>query len=425
MRFLMLALLFALTSLLSAQTKSTLYLNATIHTGEGTLIENGAMSVKDGNIEWIGDARIIKIDPSAFDTIYKLGGKHIYPGMIAPNSTIGIKEVDAVRATRDFAEIGDVNPNVRSAVAYNTDSRIIPTVRSNGVLLVQSAPQGGLVSGSSSVFKLHGWNWEDALVKTDDGIYLNWPAAYQRPSRYGSDTSAAKKVKENRDLLEQLFMDAKAYYLGTNPEPLNLKLHAMKGLFDGSKRLYIRSNRAPDILSAIAFAKRYDVRNVVVVGGSEAHLVIDELKSNQVGVILQRTHRLPDHPDDAVDLPFSIPGILHKAGVLCALSNEGDMEAMGTRNLAYLAGTTAAYGLSKEEALQLVTFNTAKLLGMDDLYGSLKEGKKAYFVIADGDILDMKSSWISQVVIDGVLMDANTDNHQYQLYLKYMEKYGM
>jgi imidazolonepropionase-like amidohydrolase len=140
---------------------------------------------------------------------------------------------------------------------------------------------------------------------------------------------------------------------------------------------------------------------------------------------LQRTHRLPDHPDDAVDLPFSIPGILHKAGVLCALSNEGDMEAMGTRNLAYLAGTTAAYGLSKEEALLLVTFNTAKLLGIDDLYGSLKEGKKAYFVIADGDILDMKSSWISQVVIDGVLMDANTDNHQYQLYLKYMEKYGM
>jgi imidazolonepropionase-like amidohydrolase len=409
----------------SSQGKSTLYLGATIHTGVGTVWENGAMSVKEGKIEWLGDARLIRIDPSQFDTIIQLGGKHIYPGLIAPNSTIGIREVDAVRATLDFSETGEMNPNVRSAIAFNTDSRIIPTVRSNGILLVQSAPQGGLVSGTSSVFQLHGWNWEDAVVKADDGIYINWPSSYSRPSRYRSDTAAAKKEKEHRDQLEQLFADARAYYLKGQHEKVNLKLHAMQGLFDGKKRLFIRSNRAPDMLSALAFAKRFDVRKVVIVGGAEADKIIETLIKEDVGVILQRTHRLPDHPDEAIDQPFRQPGILHKAGVLCAISNEGDMEAMGTRNLAYQAGTAAAYGISKEDALRLVTSNTAKLLGIDQSFGSLEEGKKAYFVISDGDLMDMKEAVVSHIVFEGKMLDANYENHQFQLYLKYMEKFGM
>lgn len=414
-----------LSAQLSAQTKSTLYLGATIHTGVGKVFENGAMSIKDGKIEWLGDARMIRIDPSYFDTIIRLTGKHIYPALIAPNSTIGLKEVDAVRATLDFSETGQINPNVRSAIAFNTDSRIIPTVRSNGILLLQSAPQGGLVSGTSSVFQLYGWNWEDALVKADDGIYLNWPSSYTRPSRYRSDTAAAKKIKELRDQLEQLFTDARAYYLKGEHEKINLKLHAMKGLFDGTKRLYIRSNREPDMLSAIAFARRFDVRKIVIVGGAEADRIIETLVKENIGVILQRTHRLPDHPDDAIDQPFRMPGILHKAGVMCAISNEGDMEAMGTRNLAFLAGTAATYGLDKEEALKLVTSNTAKLLGIDDQFGSLEDGKKAYFVISNGDIMDMKEAVVTHIVINGKLLDANHENHQYQLFRKYMEKYGM
>lgn len=419
------SLLILFTASLEAQNKSTLYLGATIHTGVGSVIENGAMSVKDGKIEWIGDARTIRIDPSQFDTIIQLSGKHIYPGLIAPNSTIGIKEVDAVRATLDFAETGQINPNVRSAIAFNTDSKIIPTVRSNGILLVQSAPQGGLVSGTSSVFQLYGWNWEDALVKTDDGIYLNWPSSYTRPSRYRSDTAASIKVKEHRDQLEQLFADARAYYLKGEHEKINLKLHAMKGLFDGSKRLYIRSNREPDMLSAIAFSRRFDVRKIVIVGGAESDRITQTLVKENIGVILQRTHRLPDHPDDAVDKPFRLPGILHKAGVVCAISNEGDMEAMGTRNLAFLAGTAAANGIDKADALRMVTSNTAKLIGIDDRFGSLEEGKQAYFVISEGDIMDMKEALVSHVVINGKLLDANHENHQYQLFLKYMEKYGM
>jgi imidazolonepropionase-like amidohydrolase len=167
------------------------------------------------------------------------------------------------------------------------------------------------------------------------------------------------------------------------------------------------------------------VRKIVIVGGAESDRITQTLVKENIGVILQRTHRLPDHPDDAVDQPFRLPGILHKAGVVCAISNEGDMEAMGTRNLAFLAGTAAANGIDKADALRMVTSNTAKLIGIDDRFGSLEEGKQAYFVISEGDIMDMKEALVSHVVINGKLLDANHENHQYQLFLKYMEKYGM
>ena len=114
---------------------------------------------------------MIRIDPSAFDTIYKLYGKHIYPAFILPNTTLGITEIEAVRASRDYKETGGVNPNIRSLIAYNTDSKITKTVRSNGVLIAQVTPRGGLVSGQSSIMHLDGDNWEDAVIRNNDGRF--------------------------------------------------------------------------------------------------------------------------------------------------------------------------------------------------------------------------------------------------------------
>jgi len=172
-------LLFTLLITVAAQAqKPTLFMGATAHLGNGTKIENSAISMLNGKIEMVADASIIRIDPSAFDTIYRVHGKHLYPAFIVPNTTLGITEIDAVRASHDYNETGGMNPNVRSLIAYNTDSKIAKTVRSNGVLIAQVTPRGGTISGQSSVMHLDGWNWEDAALKTDDGIHLNWPSSY-------------------------------------------------------------------------------------------------------------------------------------------------------------------------------------------------------------------------------------------------------
>ena len=158
--------------------KPILFMGATAHLGNGETIKNSLISINNGKFEIVADATLIRIDPSAFDTIIKLDGKHIYPSFILPNTILGLNEINAVRASNDYKETGRVNPNVRSLIAYNTDSKVIPTVRSNGILIAQITPRGGLISGQSSIMHLDGRNWEDAVVKKDDGIHVNWPKSY-------------------------------------------------------------------------------------------------------------------------------------------------------------------------------------------------------------------------------------------------------
>ena len=218
--------------------KPTLFIGATAHLGNGEIIQNAAISIKNGEFDLVADATMIRINPSAFDTIYKIYGKHIYPSFILPNTTLGITEIDAVRASRDYRETGGVNPNIRSLIAYNTDSKVGKTVRSNGVLIAQVTPRGGLVSGQSSIMHLDGNNWEDATLKADDGIHISWPNSYYNTGWWAEpgETKKNKKYQDKINELEKLFSKAKAYEASSNM--IDLKMESMKGLFNGTKNLY-------------------------------------------------------------------------------------------------------------------------------------------------------------------------------------------
>ena len=140
---------------LSAQNKKHILLkNATAHIGNGEVIENSLVSIKDGKIDLVADARLIKIDITKFDTTIDLFGKHIYPGLIAPNCILGLQEAEAVRQTSDYAEVGEYNPHIRSLIAYNAESKILETVKTNGVLYTQSTPRYGMISGMGKMLLL-------------------------------------------------------------------------------------------------------------------------------------------------------------------------------------------------------------------------------------------------------------------------------
>lgn len=399
-----------------AQTKSILLMNGVAHLGNGNVIENSVIAFKDGKLTIVADARVIKIDPKAFDTIINVQGKHIYPGFIAPNSTLGLVEIDAVRATEDMNESGNYTPHVRSIVAYNAESKITTTVRSNGVLMAQITPRGNVVSGTSSIVQFDAWNWEDAAYKKDDGIHVNWHRMLNPWTGKPNE-----KYIENVNELKTFFADALAYSKVTDYPEKNLRFESMRGLFNGTQTLYIHTNYVKEITDAVYFAKTYDIKKVVLVGGYDAWMVADMLKDNKVAVMLRRVHDLPVSQDDDVYLPYKLPKKLMDAGVLFCLENSGDMEAMNTRNLPFLAGTTAAYGLTKEQALQLITLNTAKILGIDTTTGSLETGKDATLFISTGDALDMKTNNVEQAFIQGRSLDL--DNHQRKLYRKYSKKY--
>lgn len=397
--------------------KSILFLGGIAHLGNGEVIKNSAISISNGKFDLVADASNIRIDPSAFDTIYKIYNKHIYPSFIVPNTTLGITEIDAVRASNDFREVGTMNPNIRSLIAYNTDSKLIKTIRTNGVLIAQVTPRGGLISGQSSIMYLDGNNWQDAELKSDDGIHINWPSSYYKTGWWGEHGKNKKNSKYNSKIneLDYVFSKARSYFLDS--KIIDLKMESMKGIFSGDKNLYLHADISSDIQDAIYFAKKHEVKNIVIVGGEDAFGAKKILTKYNIPVILNRVHRLPNSQDSHIHQPFTQAKKLQDANILFCLSYEGDMEAMGARNLSFTAGTTVAYGQEYEKAVQSITLNTAKILKIDHLVGSISKGKNACFFISNGDALDMTTNNVQRAFINGKEIDLN--NHQKELYRKY------
>ena len=164
------------------QIKSVLITGITIHVGNGKVINNALLGFRDGKIDLAIDGSNVRFKEGAlkYDTTIALNGAQVYPAFFAPNSTLGLNEVDAVRATNDFNDVAGYNPHIRALVAFSLDSKVIPTVRTNGVLFSQATPRGGVVSGTSSIMALDGWNYEDAAVRKDDGVHVNFPQTMQK-----------------------------------------------------------------------------------------------------------------------------------------------------------------------------------------------------------------------------------------------------
>lgn len=394
-----------------AQNAPLLFRGATLHLGNGTLIESGEMLIHQGKIIAIGQQ--IEAKPSQ---VINISGKHIYPGIICLNSFMGLNEIDAVRATRDYQETGLLNPNARSLVAFNTDSKQLPTALFNGITYLQVVPQGGLVSGSSSVMRTHGWNWEDAVVKQDDGIHVFWPEL----NPWEEAAKQEEKMSKSIQLIAELFTQAEKYNQLPAVEQVNLRYASMKGLFDGSKRLYIHAVSATAILQSLNYFKRYVGMKIILVGADEAYMLMDVIKERGVSVILNPMHRLPRYNHEDIDMPYKLPALLMKTGIPVAIGHPGSWES---RNLMFNAGTAAAYGLTQEEALMCITSNAAKICGIDHLTGSLSQGKAATFIISEGDLLDMRGNRLQAVYLDGEETDLT--GQQQELFEKYKTKYGL
>ncbi len=410
------------------EAKGTTYIkNATIHVGNGKVIENGTIKISNGKIEEVSAGITI---PAGDLSVIDAKGKHVYPGLILPVSNLGLIEINAVRATNDTREIGEMNPSVRSIVAYNADSKVINTLRSNGILLANIVPQGSLLAGSSSLVQLDAWNWQDAAYSTDAGMHLYMPTLMPRPrfGRFGSGGGRSQQaesdpVKEGLEKIDQVrtfFKEAKAYHALPVKEETNLKFESVKGLFNKTQKFYVHANNTRQMLAAMDLAKEFGF-DLVIVGGSDSWQIADLLKQNNVAVVLQSPHSLPTLDDDDVDQPYKTAAILQKAGVLFSITDD-DGQTRG-RNLAFNAGTAATYGLTQEEALQAITLNAAKILGVADKAGSLEAGKDANIIISEGDILDMRTSIVTDAFIQGRKIDL-TDKHKL-LNERYNQKYNI
>ncbi|MFC4143808.1 amidohydrolase family protein [Pedobacter mendelii] len=405
------------------QNKTIAITGATVHVGNGTVIENGTILFGNGKIISVTAGGQV---PQGDVMSINASGKHIYPGLIAATTNLGLIETESIKATLDYQEIGDYNSHIRSIVAYNTDSKVPATLRSNGILMAQPTPQGGTVSGSSSVVQLDAWNWEDAAIKTDDAMHMTWPVTPRFRGGFGGfgrgpATSPELLNERTQAAISQLtsfFAEAKAYSEMGKPEVINNRFDAMKKVFSGAEKLFIAAESQKDIVAAVNFAKKFGITPVIT-GADEAYLVIDFLKDNNISVVVKQPHALPNNNDDDVNMPYKNAAVLANAGLNVVLSIDGYWQQ---RNLPFMAGTVTAWGLDKEKALSTITLNAAKAMGIDKTTGSIETGKDATFFISAGDALDMRTNKVEQAFIQG--RDINLDNLHKQLDKKFSDKYN-
>ena len=347
-------------------------------------------------------------------------GKQVYPGLLAMVTHVGLVEVEAVRATNDIREISLANPDLRAHVAFNTDSEIIPTLRSNGITHVQVYPDGKLLLGQSSLMNMDGWNWEDALTQASTGLHVKWPSAAVIKAWWMSQTPEAQR-KASMKMRTQLndFMQAAHAYYESNQANLTQKKdsrwHGMLPIFSGQRDVYVHANDRRDIEDSIAFFSTYGIKPIIV-GGMDAWQIADYLAANEISVVYTAAYGIPERDGEAFDMAYKGAAILREAQVNTAIAINS---SWAVRDLPFAAGMSVNFGLSKAEALRAITLAPAEIMGVADRLGSLEEGKSATVVISSGDILDFATHQIEAMYIDGRLVDLN--NRHRQLYNKYSQ----
>ncbi|MFQ5606782.1 MAG: amidohydrolase [Candidatus Zixiibacteriota bacterium] len=387
---------------------------------DGTLRETDLL-FDNGRITHIGR----NITPPPGTEVIDVSGMRVYPGLIAPETRIGLTEIGAVRATNDAAETGSITPEVQAHIAYNPDSEVIPTIRSNGITTAIITPAGSLVRGRSSLLNLDGWTKEDASEKLNAGLSVSWPSVSIVTAWWMTQTPEEQKKnqKKNRKRLQTAFEDARAYWTairaGTEIER-DLRWEAMLPVFDKKMPVFITANDYRQIDQALSFAEEFDL-NIVIVGGAESWKIADKLRRQDIPVILRRTHSAPYRDDDDYDLAFRVPLLLKEAGVrFCFSYIYSSPSSWDTRSLPFQAGQAIAFGLDEATALRAVTLSTAEILGVADVLGSLENGKKATIVVSEGDILDQLTNRVVYEFIEGRRVDLN--NRHKELFEKYRQK---
>ncbi len=408
------------------QSKPIALVGATIHTVSGDILENGTILFEKGKITAVGQNPLL---PEETEQI-EIRGKHVYPGLISANTSLGLVEINAVRATRDFAETGDINPNVRAEVSFNPDSELIPVTRANGITVALSVPSSGLISGSSALMMLDGWTWEAMALKTAAGLHVHWPKMLlnRSPAAQKSEQEQLEARNKKIEKIRQAFVQARAYMQAKQAEAkqdvpyhdTDLRWKAMIPALKKDTPVIIHADEIMQIQAAIDWAITEDLR-VIIMGGYDAWRVTDLLKQHDIPVILTGTHRLPMRRWEDYDTPFKTATKLAEAGVkFCIATGGGPFGTAHERNLPYQAATAAAYGLPKAEALKAVTLYPAEILGVGDRLGSLQAGKDATLIVTDGDPLEITTQ-VEMAFIQGRRIQL--ESRHTQLYDKYQKKY--
>lgn len=387
--------------------------NATVVTVTKGTLSNTSVLIENGKIAQVGTS-ISAADAEVIDCT----GMFVYPGMIDGGTRLGLVEVSSVPETVDYAEVGNVTPNMQALTTVNPNSEAIGVTRVSGVTTVLTVPSGGLFPGTAALINLNGYT-PDQMYGGFKAVAMTFPSSgrrgrFDRRSEDDIKKDAEKAMKEANDIWENAksYLDLKKSGAELSYYP---EMEQLSKVLSGELPLLIEVNAASDIQNAIKWVQSKNVK-VIFTGVAEGWRVAEDIAKAGIPVVTGPVQDLPTRQSDRYDAAYTNAGKMAKAGVKVALRTD---EEENVRNLPFHAAFAAAYGLGKEEALKAVTINPAEIFGIADQYGSVEAGKRANLIISTGDPFETRTQ-IHHVFIDGYRIPMS--NRHIRLYQEFLER---
>jgi imidazolonepropionase-like amidohydrolase len=368
----------------------------TVYTMTGAPIRDGIVLIgANGKIERVGPAASVQT-PSSYRT---LRARVVTPGLIDGHTVVGL--AGALNQPHDQMQLersAPVQPELRAVDAYNARETLVQWLRAHGVTTIHTghAP-GALISGQTMIAKTRGEEVEDAVIEPIAMI----ASTMGEGGLAQGDRSPGTRSKAIAMLRTELLKAQDYLARSSGPEDKrptrDLRLEALGRVLSKERPLMVTAHRATDIQNALRVAREFDVR-LVLDGASEAYLLIDQLKAASVPVILHPT--MWRAVGEAENLSMETAARLRDAGIPFALQSGYEDYVPKTRVVLFEAALAAARGLTFEQALNSVTLEAARILGIDKRVGSLEAGKDGDVALFDGDPFEY-TSHVTGVVIDG------------------------
>ena len=363
----------------------------------------GDILIKNGKLAAVGIAA--GTDGEVLDA----SGFHAWPGFIDAHSHIGLDAYGGPTGnTYDFNEMNDICcPELRGLDSYYAMDAAIPLALAGGVTTVAAGPgSANVLGGTFLAVKMVGKTVEEAMIRPSVAMKC---AFGENPKRCYKDKSISARMTTAAKLRQMLF-EAKDYmlrkeYAGDDVSKLpkfDMKMEALIPVLKREIPLKAHAHRSDDIMTAIRIAKEFGLR-LTLEHCTEGHLIVDELKEANVPVAVGPGLSSPSKLE-LLNLSWTTPGILASAGIQVSIIT--DAPVVPQQYLPLCAGEAVKAGMDPFLALQAITINPARHIGVEDRVGSLEEGKDADIVLADGNPLVSDTS-IKYVIVNGKILVKN------------------